>query len=46
MKGSWVANEYTLVIDGTLRVTTREGTFDVGAGEAILMPKGERVRDS
>ena len=34
-------NEYTLVLRGTLRLTTRQGNTDVHAGEAIIAPKGE-----
>jgi len=39
-------DEYTLVLRGSLRVETRSGTIDVGAGEAIHTPKGEWVRYS
>ncbi len=37
-------DEYTLVIAGTLRVETRDATFDVAAGQAIHTPKNEWVR--
>jgi ethanolamine utilization protein EutQ (cupin superfamily) len=39
-------DEYTLVLRGSLRVETRAGIIDVGAGEAIHTPKGEWVRYS
>src|SRR6476660_3768616 len=39
-------DEYTLVLRGSLRVETRAGSIDVGAGEAIHTPKGEWVRYS
>lgn len=39
-------DEYTLVLAGVLRVETRAGTFDVGAGQAIHAPRGEWVRYS
>jgi quercetin dioxygenase-like cupin family protein len=39
-------NEYTLVLSGTLRVTTRQGSTDVHAGEAIIASKGEWVQYS
>ncbi|HMY59396.1 MAG TPA: cupin domain-containing protein [Pseudomonadota bacterium] len=39
-------DEYTVVLAGTLTVTTKEGSIDVHAGEAILAPKGEWVRYS
>ena len=39
-------NEYTVVLGGTLRVTTTIKTFDVHAGEAIIVPKGEWVQYS
>ncbi|MBT3170520.1 MAG: cupin, partial [Rhodospirillaceae bacterium] len=39
-------DEYTLVIAGTLRVTTRDGEFDVAAGEAVIAHKGEWVQYS
>ena len=37
-------DEYTLVTAGTLLVETRDGTFEVAAGQAIIAPKGEWVR--
>lgn len=39
-------DEYTVVLRGLLRVETREGTFDVAAGQAIVTHKGEWVRYS
>lgn len=38
--------EYTLVLKGLLRVETRDGSFEVRAGQAIIMNPGERVRYS
>ena len=39
-------DEYTLVLRGTLRVETRQGTLDVPAGEVVHAPRGEWVRYS
>jgi mannose-6-phosphate isomerase-like protein (cupin superfamily) len=39
-------DEYTLVLAGLLRVEHREGTLDVHAGQAVLVPRGEWVRYS
>jgi quercetin dioxygenase-like cupin family protein len=39
-------DEFTLVLRGTLRVETRNGTLDVRAGQAIVAPRGEWVRYS
>ncbi len=36
-------DEYTVVVAGTLRVETAEGTLDVGAGQAVITAKGEWV---
>jgi hypothetical protein len=36
-------DEYTLVLRGVLRVTTRETVIDVNAGQAIVARKGEWV---
>jgi len=33
-------SEYTLVLSGTLRVSTREGTFDVREGQAVMAQRG------
>ena len=37
-------DEYTVVLRGRLRVIHREGAFDVGAGEAVLVRRGEWVQ--
>ncbi len=39
-------NEYTVVIAGTLRVETKDETFHVGAGQAVIVPAGEWIRYS
>lgn len=39
-------DEYTLVIEGTLTVTTKEETIDVRAGQAVIVNKGEWVQYS
>jgi mannose-6-phosphate isomerase-like protein (cupin superfamily) len=39
-------DEYTVVLRGSLRVTTREGTIDVGAGQAVITHAGEWVQYS
>ena len=39
-------DEFTLVLRGSLRVETREGTLDVAAGQAVVAPRGEWVRYS
>jgi len=39
-------DEYTLVLRGSLRVTTREGAIDVGAGQAVIAHAGEWVQYS
>lgn len=39
-------DEYTIVLRGTLRVTTRHGSSDVHAGQAVVSPKGEWVQYS
>lgn len=39
-------DEYTVVIEGTLRVKTTDGEYDVKKGEAILVKKGEWVQYS
>ena len=36
-------DEYTLVLDGMLRVTTKDSTIDVHAGQAVIAHKGEWV---
>jgi mannose-6-phosphate isomerase-like protein (cupin superfamily) len=51
--GGWIEpgqtpefDEYTVVLRGTLRVTTRSGTIDVAAGQAIITAAGEWVQYS
>jgi ethanolamine utilization protein EutQ (cupin superfamily) len=51
--GGWVEpgqtpefDEYTVVLNGSLRVTTRDGVLDVDAGEAVITHKGEWVQYS
>jgi ethanolamine utilization protein EutQ len=39
-------DEYTIVLRGALRVTHREGAFDVRAGEAVIARRGEWVQYS
>jgi mannose-6-phosphate isomerase-like protein (cupin superfamily) len=39
-------DEYTLVLRGTLRVQSKQGTLDVGAGQAVIVPHGEWVQYS
>jgi mannose-6-phosphate isomerase-like protein (cupin superfamily) len=39
-------DEYTVVIRGTLRVTTRSGAIDVEAGQAVITHRGEWVQYS
>ena len=39
-------DEYTVVLRGSLRVTTRDGVIDVDAGEAVIAHKGEWVQYS
>ncbi len=39
-------DEYTIVLRGMVRVTTRTETLDVRAGQAILTRRGEWVRYS
>ncbi|MDA0231085.1 MAG: cupin [Proteobacteria bacterium] len=39
-------DEYTLVLAGILRVSTKEGNIDVAAGQAVIANKGEWVRYS
>ena len=38
--------EYTVVLRGTLRVTTRSGILDVQAGQAVITHAGEWVQYS
>ena len=39
-------NEYTVVLRGTLTVKTKERTYEVSAGQAILVSKNEWVQYS
>lgn len=39
-------DEYTVVLDGRLRVEHEGGALDVGAGQAVLVRAGEWVRYS
>jgi mannose-6-phosphate isomerase-like protein (cupin superfamily) len=39
-------DEYTVVLKGTLRVTGKNGTVDVQAGQAVIAPRGEWVQYS
>ena len=39
-------DEYTVVLAGTLCVTTKEGSLDISAGEAVITHKGEWVQYS
>jgi quercetin dioxygenase-like cupin family protein len=39
-------DEYTVVLRGTLRVTSREATIDVHAGQAVITHAGEWVQYS
>lgn len=39
-------DEYTVVLKGTLRVTHKEGAFDVHAGQAVIVSGGEWVQYS
>ncbi len=36
--------EYTLVLKGMLRVTTKSGVMDIQAGEALIVESGEWVQ--
>jgi mannose-6-phosphate isomerase-like protein (cupin superfamily) len=51
--GGWIEpgqtpefDEYTIVLKGVLRVTTRDGVLEVRPGQAVLAPRGEWVRYS
>ncbi len=39
-------DEYTVVLQGMLRVESKGGVLDVSAGQAVLVQKGEWVRYS
>ncbi len=49
--GGWVEpgqtpefDEYTVVLRGMLRVSSKDGTMDVHAGQAVIVRKGEWVQ--
>jgi len=51
--GGWIEpgqtpefDEYTVVLEGTLVVESREGRLEIGAGRAVLVNAGEWVRYS
>jgi mannose-6-phosphate isomerase-like protein (cupin superfamily) len=51
--GGWIEpgqtpefDEYTAVLRGMLRVTSRQGTLDVTAGQAVIVRAGEWVQYS
>jgi quercetin dioxygenase-like cupin family protein len=39
-------DEYTLVLRGLIRVTTKDGAIDVAAGEAVIAHRGQWVQYS
>lgn len=39
-------DEYTVVLNGMLRVATKHGTLDVHAGQAVVVHRGEWVQYS
>jgi mannose-6-phosphate isomerase-like protein (cupin superfamily) len=39
-------DEYTVVLKGSLRVTSKTGSLDVSAGQGIVVPSGEWVQYS
>ena len=41
-----VFDEYTVVLNGRLRVESADGTLDIRAGEAVITPAGRWVRYS
>lgn len=49
--GGWVEpgqtpefDEYTIVLKGVLRISTKESNYDIKAGEAIVTRKGEWIQ--
>lgn len=51
--GGWIEpgqtpefDEYTVVLRGSLRVASGDGTIDVRAGQAVVAPRGEWVQYS
>ena len=39
-------DEYTLVLEGTLKVATKDGDIEIKPNQAVIAPKGEWVRYS
>lgn len=39
-------DEYTIVLKGMLRIETKNDSFDINEGEAIIISKGEWIRYS
>lgn len=39
-------DEFTVVLSGSLRVESKDGAMDVGAGQAVIARRGEWVRYS
>ena len=39
-------DEYTVVLKGLVRVESKNGITDVGAGQAVICPRGEWIRYS
>ena len=39
-------DEFTIVLSGSLRVESKDGVMDVGAGQAVIARRGEWVRYS
>jgi mannose-6-phosphate isomerase-like protein (cupin superfamily) len=39
-------DEYTVVLEGTLRVSSKAGVLDVHAGQAVIAPRGEWIQYS
>jgi len=39
-------DEYTLVLKGSLRVTSKQGAIDVAAGQAVITHRGEWIQYS
>ena len=39
-------DEFTLVIEGVLHVKSKDGEFDVTAGQSVIAPRGEWVQYS
>ncbi|MBN2107811.1 MAG: cupin [Deltaproteobacteria bacterium] len=39
-------DEYTIVLQGTVCIKTKEGLFEISAGQAFIAPRGEWVQYS